>query len=43
LIALRPCPDEGIDPFDTGTIIGKTLKNSVSRDQLVRRIDFEEI
>ena len=43
LIALRPCPDEGIDPFDTEAIVGKALKNSVSRDQLVRRIDFEEI
>ena len=30
MIALRPCPDEGIDPFDTETIIGKTIKNSVN-------------
>jgi N-acetylneuraminate synthase len=42
LIALRPCPNEGIDPFDIDKVIGKTLKHTVHADQLVRRIDFEE-
>jgi len=40
LIALRPCPKNGIDPFNTDQIIGKTLKYDVGIDQLVNENDF---
>jgi N-acetylneuraminate synthase len=40
LIALRPCPKNGIDPFDIDKIIGKTLNRDVELDQLVNENDF---
>jgi sialic acid synthase SpsE len=41
LIALRPCPLDGIDPFDIEDVVGKKLKFKVCEDQLVRKNDFE--
>ena len=41
LIALRPCPDDGIDPFDVNKIIGKILNSDVTADQMVRENDFK--
>lgn len=40
LIALRPCPDDGIDPFDVNKLIGKILNSDVTADQMVRENDF---
>ena len=40
LIPLRPCPIDGIDPFKTGSIVGRTITNSVGADDLVRYSDF---
>lgn len=40
LIALRPCPPEGITPFEINKIIGQQIKINVERDQLVRVQDF---
>ena len=40
LIALRPCPVDGINPFETASIIGRALTRSVNADDLVRHSDF---
>jgi N-acetylneuraminate synthase len=40
LIALRPCPADGINPFETSSIIGRALTRSVNADDLVRHSDF---
>jgi N-acetylneuraminate synthase len=36
-IALRPCPTDGVSPFDIESLLGKTLIESVHEDDLVRR------
>jgi N-acetylneuraminate synthase len=41
LIALRPCPANGIDPYDLDEIVGKTLMTDVKFDQLVSRDDIK--
>jgi sialic acid synthase SpsE len=40
LMALRPCPVDGIDPFDKEELIGKLLLKDVVRDDLVTRSHF---
>jgi len=40
LIALRPCPVDGINPFQVESIVGRTLAKNVSLDDLVRYTDF---
>jgi len=40
LIALRPCPNDGISPFRLEEILGKRLINSVLADELVREINL---
>ena len=40
LIALRPCPPDGLTPFELEKIVGHTINRSVERDQLVRVEDF---
>jgi N-acetylneuraminate synthase len=40
LVALRPSPIDGIDPFEKENYLGKPLNQSVTRDQLVRKSDF---
>ena len=42
LIALRPCPIDGVTPFEIESIVGKRLINPVNRDDLVRRINIED-
>ena len=41
IIALRPCPIDGIDPFDTDLVVGCKLLINVTRDQLIRMSDLE--
>ena len=41
LIPLRPCPPDGITPFEIARVIGQRLKQSVEKDQLVRVYDFD--
>jgi N-acetylneuraminate synthase len=41
VMALRPCPTDGIDPFDIDDVVGRKLVQGVSRDQLIRNTDFE--
>ena len=41
VMALRPCPTDGIDPFDIDDVVGRKLVQEVSRDQLIRKSDFE--
>jgi sialic acid synthase SpsE len=40
LIPLRPCPPDGITPFENEKIIGQRTKQNVEKDQLVRVQDF---
>jgi sialic acid synthase SpsE len=40
LIALRPCPPDGLTPFELEKIIGNRIKQDVEKDQLVRIVDF---
>ena len=40
LMALRPCPADGIDPFDKEELIGKLLLKDVVTDDLVTRSHF---
>jgi sialic acid synthase SpsE len=40
LIALRPCPPDGITPFELEKIVGHRIIRNVERDQLVRVQDF---
>ena len=41
VMALRPCPHDGMDPFDIGDVVGRKLAREVTRDQLIRSSDFE--
>lgn len=41
LIALRPCPPDGLTPFELEKIVGHTINRNVERDQLVRVEDFD--
>ena len=41
LIALRPCPPDGLTPFEIEKIIGHKINQNVERDQLVRVQDFD--
>ena len=41
VMALRPCPLDGIDPFDIDSVIGRKLMTNVTRDQLIRISDLE--
>ena len=41
VIALRPCPTEGIVPFDIDEVVGRKVVQEVSMDQLIRKSDFE--
>ena len=41
LIALRPCPANGLTPFEIDSLIGKSLKRDVSQDELTQLDDFE--
>ena len=36
-IALRPCPPDGVSPFDIDLLLGKRLIDPVNEDDLVRR------
>jgi N-acetylneuraminate synthase len=40
LFPLRPCPPDGIPPYEIEKLIGKTLKRDAAFDELVRRNDF---
>lgn len=41
LIALRPCPSNGIDPWDKSQIVGEVLTRSVESDELVTHEHFQ--
>ena len=41
LIALRPCPANGLTPFEIDLLVGKFLKRDVSQDELTQLDDFE--
>lgn len=41
LIALRPCPVNGLSPFQIDLVIGKFLKRDVYDDELTQLDDFE--
>ena len=41
LIALRPCPANGLPPFEIDLLIGKRLTRDVSQDELAQLNDFE--
>ena len=41
LIALRPCPPDGLTPFEIEKIVGHKINHNVERDQLVRVQDFD--
>ena len=41
LIALRPCPPDGLTPFELEKIVGHTINRNVERDQLVRVEDLD--
>ena len=41
LIALRPAPENSINPFNIDKILGKVLQNDVDADQIVREDDFK--
>ncbi|CAN2169660.1 SpsE Sialic acid synthase [Candidatus Nanopelagicaceae bacterium] len=41
LMALRPCPPDGVDPFEVDNVVGRKLIRGVLRDELVRKTDFE--
>jgi len=41
IIALRPCPKNGLSPSEVDTIIGKVLTRDVSDDQLIQLDDFK--
>ena len=41
LIALRPCPVNGLTPFEIDSLIGRSLKRDVSQDELTQLDDFE--
>ena len=41
LIALRPCPANGLTPFEIDSLIGRSLKHDVSQDELTQLDDFE--
>lgn len=40
IMAIRPCPKEGLSPFQADALIGKILKRNVTSDQLVQLDDF---
>jgi len=35
LIALRPCPPQGIPPYKINEVLGKTLRENVTKDQIL--------
>ncbi len=41
-IALRPCPSDGLSPFEIGSLLGKRLIGPVSADDLVRKNDIAD-
>ena len=41
VMALRPCPVDGIDPFDIDAVVGRKIIKDVTRDQLIRITDLE--
>ncbi len=41
LIPLRPCPPDGLTPFQLDLIVNRRISKTVERDQLVRVQDFE--
>lgn len=41
LIALRPCPNNGIDPWRKSDLLGKKLLRNVLEDELVTNEDFK--
>jgi N-acetylneuraminate synthase len=41
LTALRPCPPNGISPFNSDLVLGKKLKFNVEREDLVVKELFE--
>ena len=41
LIALRPCPANGLTPFEIDSLIGRSFKRDVSQDELTQLDDFE--
>lgn len=41
LIALRPCPANGLTPFEIDLLVGKFLKRDVTQDELTQLDDFE--
>jgi sialic acid synthase SpsE len=40
LIALRPCPENGIEPFEISKVIGKTLKKNIKIGEHLKWSDF---
>ena len=41
ITALRPCPQNGISPFNIESLVGNTLAIDVSEDQLIQLNDFQ--
>ena len=41
LIPLRPCPPDGMTPFQLDMVLNRKLSKSVEYDQLVRVQDFD--
>jgi N-acetylneuraminate synthase len=42
VIALRPCPSDGVSPFEIESLLGKRLVNPVNEDELVRKNDIAD-
>lgn len=41
MVALRPCPEDGIAPYMAPELVGKTLRNAISKGSHFRREDLE--
>ena len=41
LIALRPCPSDGLTPFEISKIVGHRINQNIEQDHLVRVRDFD--
>lgn len=41
LVALRPCPEDGLTPFEVDKVLGLKLNRKVFKDEQVRFTDFE--
>ena len=41
LTALRPCPDDGIAPYEIDKLLGKKMKRSMAAGEYLKWEDFE--